>query len=79
MNDGATSLKRRFGLDRCTWKGLESFKTHTWASVVSHNLLVLARHALPQDMTEPSSMGHGPVVLSGLVAMVGLPNDVASP
>lgn len=43
---GISFLKRCFGLDRCTWKGLESFKAYTWASIVSHNLLVLARHAL---------------------------------
>jgi transposase, IS5 family len=39
-------LKRCFGLDRCTWRGLESFKAYTQASVLSANLLVLARHAL---------------------------------
>jgi transposase, IS5 family len=39
-------LKRCFGLDRCTWRGLPSFKAYTWASVVAHNLLLLARHQL---------------------------------
>ena len=39
-------LKRCFGLDRCTWRGLESFKAYSWASVLSANLLILARHAL---------------------------------
>jgi IS5 family transposase len=43
---GISFLKRCFGLDRCTWKGLTSFKSYTWASIVSHNLLVLARHTL---------------------------------
>lgn len=43
---GISFLKRCFGLDRCTWKGFESFKAYTWASIVSHNLLVIARHAL---------------------------------
>jgi IS5 family transposase len=43
---GLSFLKRCFGLDRCTWKGLPSFKAYTWASIVSHNLLVVARHAL---------------------------------
>jgi IS5 family transposase len=43
---GISFLKRCFGLDRCTWKGLASFKAYTWASVISHNLLVLARHTL---------------------------------
>jgi hypothetical protein len=33
-------------LDRCTWKGFASFKSYTWASIVSHNLLVLARQAM---------------------------------
>lgn len=49
---GISFLKRCFGLDRCTWRGLESFKSYTWASVVSHNLLVLARHSLVQDRME---------------------------
>lgn len=43
---GISFLKRCFGLDRCLWKGIKSFKAYTWASIVSHNLLVLARHAL---------------------------------
>jgi len=41
-------LKRCFGLDRCTWRSLESFKAYTWASVLSANLLLLARHALAE-------------------------------
>jgi len=43
---GISFLKRCFGLDRCTWSGLASFKAYTWASVVAANLLMLARHAL---------------------------------
>jgi IS5 family transposase len=39
-------LKRAFGLDRCTWKGHLSFRSYVWASVVSANLLTLARHLL---------------------------------
>jgi len=39
-------LKRCFGLRRCMWKGLESFKSYTLASIISHNLLILARHRL---------------------------------
>lgn len=39
-------LKRCFGISRCTWRSLESFKAYTQASVLSANLLVLARHAL---------------------------------
>jgi len=39
-------LKRCFGLDRCTWRGLGSFKSYIWSSVVSYNLLVMARHVL---------------------------------
>jgi IS5 family transposase len=37
-------LKRVFGLARCTWKGAESFASYVGASVVSANLLLLARH-----------------------------------
>lgn len=43
---GISFLKRCFGLGRCMWKGFRSFKAYTWASIVSHNLLTLARHQL---------------------------------
>ena len=46
IEGGISFLKRCFGWDRCTWRGLESFHAYTWASVVAANLLVLARHAL---------------------------------
>jgi len=36
-------LKRCFGLDRCTWKSLQSFHSYVWASIVSANLLTLVR------------------------------------
>lgn len=39
-------LKRSFGMDRCRWRGLHSFKSYVWASVVTCNLLILARHAM---------------------------------
>jgi IS5 family transposase len=39
-------LKRIFGLDRCTWKSWESFQSYVWASILSFNLLVFARHQL---------------------------------
>jgi IS5 family transposase len=39
-------LKRVFGLARCTWKGAESFASYVGASVVSANLLLLARHLM---------------------------------
>ncbi len=39
-------LKRIFGLDRCTWKSWESFQSYVWASIISFNLLVIARHSL---------------------------------
>jgi transposase, IS5 family len=39
-------LKRIFGLDRCTWKSWRSFQTYVWSSILSFNLLVLARHLL---------------------------------
>ncbi|MCA1792072.1 MAG: transposase, partial [Thioalkalivibrio sp.] len=39
-------LKRVFGLGRCTWKGAESFASYVGASVVSANLLLLARHLM---------------------------------
>jgi len=39
-------LKRCFGLDRCTWHGFAGFQTYVWASALSANLLILARHIL---------------------------------
>jgi transposase, IS5 family len=43
---GISTLKRAFGLDRCTWSGWEGFKRYVWSSIVSYNLLVLARTRL---------------------------------
>ena len=40
---GISWIKRCFGFARCTWKGLRSFKSYVWASIVSANLLVIAR------------------------------------
>lgn len=39
-------LKRTFGLDCCTWRSWSSFQSYVWGSIVSFNLLVLARHLL---------------------------------
>lgn len=39
-------LKRKFGFDRCSWKSFRSFKSYVWSSVLSFNLLVMARHQL---------------------------------
>ena len=42
-----SSLKRVFGpRRRCTWRGFESFEAYAWASVLSHNLRVMARQAI---------------------------------
>ena len=41
-----SALKRVFGWHRCTWRGLEHFKAYAWASVLSYNLLVIARQAI---------------------------------
>jgi IS5 family transposase len=39
-------VKRTFGLDRCSWSGLNSFKAYVFGSVVACNLVVIARHLL---------------------------------
>lgn len=39
-------LKRAFGLDRCTWSGLNSFKSYVYSSVLACNLLIIARDVL---------------------------------
>jgi IS5 family transposase len=41
-----STLKRAFGLDRCTWRGLDSFQAYAWSSVLACNLLQFARHIL---------------------------------
>jgi len=45
---GISTLKRAFGLDRCTWSGWGGFKQYVGSSIVSYNLLVLARIRLAQ-------------------------------
>jgi IS5 family transposase len=39
-------LKRVFGLRRCSWRGQPSFASYVGASIVSANLLILARHLM---------------------------------
>jgi len=46
IESGISWLKRSLGLDRCLWKGFDSFKSYVWASIVSANLLTMARHQL---------------------------------
>lgn len=43
IESGISWLKRCFGFNRCTWKSLPSFHSYVWASIVSANLLTLAR------------------------------------
>jgi len=43
VESGISWLKRCFGLRQCTWRGFQSFKSYVWASIVSANLLTLAR------------------------------------
>ena len=41
-----SAIKRAFGLDRCTWRGYESFQAYVHLSVLAFNLQTLARHLL---------------------------------
>jgi len=43
IESGISWVKRCFGMTRCTWKGLRSFKSYVWASIVAANLLTLSR------------------------------------
>ena len=45
---GISCLKRAFGLDRCCWSGWGGFKQYVWSSIVSYNLLVMARIRLAE-------------------------------
>ncbi len=42
IESGISWLKRSFGLWRCTWKSLRSFKSYVWSSIVAANLFTLA-------------------------------------
>lgn len=46
IESGISWLKRCFGLWRCTWRGFRSFKSYVWSSIVSANLLTLARRQI---------------------------------
>lgn len=48
VESGISWLKRCFGFDKCTWKGLRSFKSYVWACVVTANLVTIARHLSAQ-------------------------------
>ncbi|MEO7087128.1 MAG: transposase [Gemmatimonadaceae bacterium] len=43
---GISLLKRVFGLARCVWKGASGFHAYVRTSILTANLLVLARHRL---------------------------------
>lgn len=40
---GISCLKRAYGLTRCTWRGIDHFKSYVWSSVVANNLAIFAR------------------------------------
>lgn len=44
IESGISWLKRCFGFAKCTWKGLRSFKSYVWASIVSANLVTIVKH-----------------------------------
>lgn len=48
IESGISWLKRCMGLTCCNWKGWEAFKSYVWSSIVSANLLTLARVKLKQ-------------------------------
>lgn len=41
-----STLKRAFKMNRCTWRGMEAFKSYVWSCIVSFNMIVIARHLL---------------------------------
>ena len=41
-----SALKRGYGMNRCSWRQWPSFRSYVWASVVSFNLVSLARRLL---------------------------------
>jgi len=51
IEGGISFLKRCFGLTRCTWRSLSSFKSYVWGSILSANLLLCARHRIADCVT----------------------------
>ena len=43
-------LKRAFALDRCNWRGRESFQAYVWTSILTYNLVALARHCMDKRL-----------------------------
>ena len=43
LEAGISCLKRAYGLSRCTWRGLDHFKSYVWSSVTAYNLALFAR------------------------------------
>ena len=41
-----SAVKRAFGLDRCMWRGYESFQAYVHLAILAFNLQTLARHLL---------------------------------
>lgn len=46
IESGISRIKRSFGFSRCTWKTHSSFKSYVWSSIVSANLLTMARYKM---------------------------------
>ena len=36
-------VARAYGAARCTWRGLDHFRSYIWSAVVAHNLVLFAR------------------------------------
>ncbi len=51
MEGNISELKRAFGASKARWKSHEGFKAFVWVSVLSYNLLRLARLARSGDLT----------------------------
>jgi len=59
IETGISTLKRAFGLDRCKWSGWGGFKQYVWSSIVSCNLLVMARIRLARTRYDhPAGSNH---------------------
>ena len=68
---GISCLKRAYGLARCTWRGLDHFKSYVWSSVVAYNLSLFARLLLPVTTEDtPNGMRKSAASLPGTTAAV---------
>ena len=52
-----SALKRAVGMGRCLWKGWKSFQSYVRASIVAHNLKIMAKLLIARDGKPAAAVG----------------------